>query len=52
MVLDVLGSDRTEAFLEQALEMQAAGGLATRDDARKRTPGGVFFKLDQRQHHP
>ena len=42
-VIDVIGPERTQEFLQKTLEMEAAGGLMTTDSSRRRTPGGVFF---------
>ena len=44
-VVRVLGIERAEAFYQQALEIEAAGGLMLPDNSRRRTLGGVFFKL-------
>ncbi len=40
-----LGEERVRAFVAQALEVEAAGGLMLPDGSRRRTPGGVFFYL-------
>jgi len=50
-VVDVIGLERTMAFLGQALEVEAQGGMLTTDGKRRRTPGGVFFHLIK-QHIP
>jgi phosphorylated adapter RNA export protein len=42
-VIDVIGPERTQGFLQKALEIEAAGGMMTTDSSRRRTPGGVFF---------
>jgi hypothetical protein len=39
-VLRVLGTDRTATLLAETLQRDAAGGMLTRDGARRRTPGG------------
>ncbi len=44
-VVQVLGIERAQAIYEQALEVEAAGGMMLPDGSRRRTPGGVFFKL-------
>lgn len=44
-VVRVLGIERARALYEQTLEVEAAGGMMLPDDSRRRTPGGVFFKL-------
>ncbi len=40
-----LGEERVRAFVVQALEVEATGGLMLPDGSRRRTPGGVFFHL-------
>ncbi len=40
-----LGEERVRAFVAQALEVEAAGGLMLPDGSRRRTLGGVFFHL-------
>jgi len=44
-VVRVLGIDRAQDFFEQALVIEATGGMLLPDGSRRRTPGGVFFKL-------
>src|SRR5918997_7016950 len=44
-VVRVLGIERAQALFEQTLEVEAAGGMMLPDGSRRRTPGGVFFKL-------
>ncbi len=44
-VVRVLGIERADAFYQQALEVEAAGGMMLPDGSRRRTLGGVFFKL-------
>ena len=41
----VIGGTRVEAILEQALHVEATGGMLTEDKSRRRTPGGTFFAL-------
>ena len=43
-IITVIGADRTQAFLTQAQETIAQGGLL-RKDGQSRTAGGVFFYL-------
>lgn len=43
--VETLGVDRTRAFLDQTVALEAAGGMPTKNDQRRRTPGGVFFQL-------
>lgn len=40
-----LGPAAALAFLAETLAVEAAGGLLTGDEARRRTPGGVYFHL-------
>ncbi len=42
-VVDVIGPERAQEFLQKTLEIEATGGLMTTDSSRRRTPGGVFF---------
>jgi len=44
-----LGPERAQAFVAQALEVEANGGLLIPDGSRRRTPGGVFFYLVRTQ---
>ena len=44
-VLRILGPDRTTAILADTRTCEANGGMLTKDRARRRTPGGVFFQL-------
>src|SRR3712207_4445693 len=44
-MLQTIGPERTRAFVEQALEIEANGGMLLPDGSRKRTLGGVFFRL-------
>lgn len=44
-VITTLGLERARAFLEEALRVEAAGGLSTKNEQRRRTPGGVFFQI-------
>ena len=47
----VLGPERALALLAQAEAVEAAGGMALPDGAR-RTKGGVFFRLAREQTTP
>jgi hypothetical protein len=40
-----IDSERTQAFVAQALEAEANGGMLIPDGSRKRTLGGIFFYL-------
>jgi PHAX RNA-binding domain len=44
-VVRVLGETRAQAVLEETLTIEAAGGLLTLDQSRRRTSGGVFFHV-------
>jgi hypothetical protein len=44
-ILHTLGPERTQAFVGQALEIEARGGMLLPDGSRNRTLGGVFFRL-------
>jgi hypothetical protein len=44
-VLRTFGPERTVAVLTDTLQCEAQGGLRTNDGRRRRTPGGVFFRL-------
>jgi PHAX RNA-binding domain len=44
-IVQTLGPDRTLQLLEQARTVEAQGGLTVVDASRRRTPGGVFFRL-------
>jgi hypothetical protein len=44
-ILHTIGPERTHAFVTQALEVEAKGGMLLPDGSRKRTLGGVFFRL-------
>jgi hypothetical protein len=44
-IVQTLGAERTQAFVTQALDIEANGGMLLPDGSRKRTLGGVFFRL-------
>jgi hypothetical protein len=44
-ILQTIGPERTQAFVTQALEVEANGGMMLPDGSRKRTLGGIFFRL-------
>lgn len=48
-VVDILGPERAQAFMRQALELEAQGGMMTANEKRRRSPGGVFFHLIKEQ---
>lgn len=45
----VLGEEKVLATLEETLNIEAEGGMLTDDGARRRSPGGIFFKLIKNQ---
>jgi Phosphorylated adapter RNA export protein, RNA-binding domain len=44
-IVQTLGPERALQLLEQAQTVEAGGGLMLLDGRRRRTPGGVFFRL-------
>jgi hypothetical protein len=44
-IVQHLGADAALAFLQEALEIEAQGGMQLPDGSRRRTPGGVFFYI-------
>jgi hypothetical protein len=42
-VVSVIGAERAQEFLQRTLAIEAEGGLMLTSEARRRTPGGVFF---------
>ncbi len=48
-VVRTLGPERAQAFVAQALEVEANGGMMVPDGSRKRTLGGIFFYLVRTQ---
>jgi phosphorylated adapter RNA export protein len=47
-----VGRERTLAFLAQTEEVEANGGMLLPDGSRRRTKGGVFFRLARDQVTP
>lgn len=45
VIIGQIGAARTHDLLQQTLAAEAAGGLLVHSGKRRRTPGGVFFKL-------
>jgi hypothetical protein len=43
--VQALGEGRTRALLLEALALEAGGGELLPDGSRRRTPGGIFFRL-------
>jgi hypothetical protein len=48
-IVIVTGVERAKALLQQALDIEAAGGKMTLDGTRRKTPGGVFISLARAQ---
>lgn len=44
-IVEVIGDERAQEFLQRALAVEEQGGLMTTDQSRRRTPGGVFFHM-------
>lgn len=44
-VVELCGVEQALAWLAEAQQAEAAGGLMTRDGSRRRTPGGTFFYI-------
>ncbi len=42
-IIQACGIERTQAWLEETLSIEASGGLLVHTGERRRTPGGVFF---------
>lgn len=42
-IVNTIGIERVSEYLQRTLAIEAEGGMMTRDGARRRTPGGVFF---------
>ncbi len=51
-LVKALGEERTLTLLDETLKIEAEGGMQTDDGSRRRTPGGVFFKLAKNQTTP
>jgi hypothetical protein len=51
-IVEILGEERAQGLLDETLKVEAEGGLLTADKKRRRTPGGVFFKLTKDQTTP
>ena len=51
-IVQTLGPDRALQLLAQAVATEAQGGLMLLDGSRRRTPGGVFFRLVREQTTP
>jgi hypothetical protein len=47
-LIEDLGEEEVSALLTQALDVEAQGGIRTKDGSRQRTLGGIFFLLAKR----
>lgn len=45
VIIGQIGAARAHDLLQQTLAAEVAGGLLVHSGKRRRTPGGVFFKL-------
>jgi CHAD domain-containing protein len=50
-IVQTIGEEQALAILQQALEIEQQGGLML-PDRKRRTPGGVFFRLVKEQMTP
>ncbi len=48
-IVKVLGEEQALKILDETLKIEAEGGMKTDDGSRRRTKGGVFFKLVKNQ---
>ncbi len=51
-IVRTLGEERTRELVRQAQAVEATGGMMLPDGSRRRTLGGVFFKLAKEQVTP
>jgi len=45
LIVQRLGVEKAQEFLQEMLNTEAEDGLLVRDGSRRRTPGGVYFYL-------
>jgi len=45
LIIHRLGVEKAQEFLQETLKTEAESGLLVRDGSRRRTPGGVYFRL-------
>ncbi len=55
-IVECCGAEQAHAWLRESQEIEANGGMLTRDGSRRRTPGGVYLylvrqRLRQAQRH-
>ena len=48
----ILGVQETLLFVQRALDVERAGGMTQKNGKKKRTPGGVFFRLVRKEGTP
>ncbi len=51
-IVRTLGEERTRQLVKQAQDVEEQGGMMVPDGSRRRTLGGVFFKLAKDQATP
>src|SRR5690242_19464474 len=51
-VVRTLGAERTRRLVDEAKAIEADGGMLVPDGSRRRTLGGVFFKLAKERASP
>lgn len=44
-IVKLLGIEAAYTYLHQTLDIEQGGGMLTKDNGRRRTPGGIFFHL-------
>ena len=44
-IVEAVGEDEARAWLAETLDIEAKGGMLTKNKKRRRTPGGVYFYL-------
>ena len=44
-IVEAVGEDETRAWLAETLTIEDQGGMQTKDQKRRRTPGGIFLHL-------
>lgn len=44
-IVRLCGTERALGWLQKTQEIEAAGGMLTEDGTRRRTPGGIYFRI-------
>ena len=44
-IVEAVGEDQARAWLTETLDIEAKGGMQTKNQKRRRTPGGVYLYL-------